>query len=326
MYICAISSAFPENRLNNEFLIRELGFSEEIVHGEHIEARSSILTIEYLKNTKNKRPIDSLNQGFASPTDLAFSAAEKVLSELGISIEEVELVLAATTTQLETIPSESQRLMQRYSRKVPAYDLGGANNPFAAFLQFLDSFKEELLPKYTLCVCTETPTRFINYSNGIEGVYFGDAAFAMIVSREVKGKAKLESVKQSLNLTAAELITIPQFGPLEANLPKFNEITNAQIAKSAKRLDTVLAGAVGYYLAWPDFTHELANRDTYLVNRLGLKNVVNLSVVRDCGYSLGAYVGVSLAAKWGELQGGSTVLAFSSDGGGSFAEVIFSVI
>lgn len=205
--------AHPPTEIDNGFL-ESLGTGLEsswIMDRIGIEARRTVLPLDYLRATHNRDPKLALEQLQQTPTELALEASQNALQQAGLTAAQVGMILVNCCTPLQTVPAEAQRLGHALGVKVRAFDVFGACPAFALHLQLLSAM-EQSLPEYTLCVSTATFTAVIDYSQGSDGAILGDGAAAWIVSpRDARG-LRVREARYDSDPTRCPAITLPRFG------------------------------------------------------------------------------------------------------------------
>lgn len=233
MYILAIESSIPENNISNGLL------SKLNIAGERspVSNRKSVLTADYINATGNKDVSKSLEIEQPDTTDLAIIAAKKAISNAGINAEEIGLILADTSSQLQFIPGESQRIGKELGLKIKAYDVGLSSAGIACHIDTLSSWKEDKLPHYTLSIGVHTPTRFVDFSQKdisasvLGASILGDCAVATIISNKPpKNSGKSLRLVNSTYITEPlkdSYITLPAYEHLTYDHTKFVEQAKA---------------------------------------------------------------------------------------------------
>ncbi len=193
LFIHGIGHFHPENRIDNRFL-ESLGIGttdEWIRERVGIESRRTVLSLDYLRETKNKNPTG--NHRFASYTnaETAAKAAQMALSRAGITASQVGLVIAGGCTPQYTTPAEACTIAAQLGIQCPAFDLNSACSSFAVQLHSLGMMREEALPEYVLVVNVENNTRWIDYEDKSSAVLWGDASTAAVISARHASRWKI---------------------------------------------------------------------------------------------------------------------------------------
>ena len=212
--IVSAGAAFPAQHISTQLLLElqpALG-SNPALKSCGVELRPTILDLTYLRETKNVDVWQSKQHLAQSANEIAVQAAQLCLERARIKPEEIGLIIGETGTPFETTPSEAQRVGKALGIKIPAYDVAAGSSSLIHYLALIDSWKEESRANYTLCVSTHTPTQRINYSQGVEGAYFGDASCAMLLSSRHDGGLGLRDVHFEMEYLDYDPICFPTYG------------------------------------------------------------------------------------------------------------------
>lgn len=147
-------------------------------------------------------------------TDLAFKAATRALEMAGLGAQELDLIIFATVTPDQTMPSSSCILQQKLGcRSIPAFDLSAACTGFVYALTVADQFVKTGMYKNVLVIGAEVLSRIMNYKDRETCILFGDGAGAFIVSRAAEGNdAQFLSSHLFAEGELGDLITLPGGG------------------------------------------------------------------------------------------------------------------
>jgi hypothetical protein len=183
IYLHGIGNAVPDNYLTNEDLVTKLDFKPVNIGNITSKSRATCLESDYLFNSKNLTPSDNLQSLIATPTDLCEIAVNKSVNDYQFNLADLGLIMGDTSSQLELIPGEAQRVGERLNLRVPAFDHGGASAGMVLGMEAVANWKLAMCPEFIMLVSVHTPTRFIAYNGNTEGVVFGDGAVATIISQ-----------------------------------------------------------------------------------------------------------------------------------------------
>jgi 3-oxoacyl-[acyl-carrier-protein] synthase III len=339
MRIISTGSALPQRVITNDFL-RGLGVSDEDLQRFPVERRPTVLPLDYIVSTLNREPKNtqmlvegptvledetsgSLAEGnvsvesslVESPTSLGVAALKDALCTGGISIEDVGLIVADTSSQLQTIPCESQRIAAHFGVKVASYDFSVSSCAFVNHLRTFSKWKPEKLPKYIACIWVHTPTRFIDFSQGLERVIFGDGASAAIIaSGSERAGWQLERTYYKNDVAHSEVITLPLFGHITCDFPR-------------------VKGLVGEHLRLLLKSYPPEDGDIFVLPPLGeLDGVLRefdlgpdrcFSMASDFGFCMGAYPGLVFAKGNERFHAAGRVRVLVAEPGFSFGEAVF---
>lgn len=114
--------------------------------------------------------------------DLAEAAARAALESAGIGVDEIDLIVVATTTPDKIFPSTACLLQQRLGNHgAPAFDVQAVCSGFIYALSVADRFVRTGGATTALVVGAETLSRIIDWSDRNTCVLFGDGAGAVVL-------------------------------------------------------------------------------------------------------------------------------------------------
>lgn len=117
-------------------------------------------------------------------SDLCYEAAIKALKNAGLTAQDLDLIIVATVSGDQVMPSTACVLQHRLGAKhIMAFDLSAACSGFVYGLSVADQFIRTGMYKNILVVGGEVLHRLVNYKDRETCILFGDAAGAWIVSR-----------------------------------------------------------------------------------------------------------------------------------------------
>lgn len=123
-------------------------------------------------------------------SDLATAAALSALDAAGISADQVDLIVLATTTPDRTFPATATAVQAKLG--VPggaAFDVQAVCSGFLFALATADSMLKSGLFKTAIVIGAETFTRILDWSDRGTCVLFGDGAGAVVVTAESEASA-----------------------------------------------------------------------------------------------------------------------------------------
>lgn len=123
---------------------------------------------------------------FAAPdetvADMATIAAQRALDNANLKIDDIDLIIVATTTPELDFPSVGVQVQGRLNaaRNIPAFDVRGACTGFIYALHCARAFFTAGMHQRIMLIGAEKMTRFIDWSDRSTAVLFGDGAGALI--------------------------------------------------------------------------------------------------------------------------------------------------
>ncbi len=168
--IIGTGSAVPEQVVTNDDLARFVDTSDE-----WIRTRTGI----------KERRIASAESG---TSDLAIQAAKEALINAGVSADELDIIILATSSADCCFPSgacEVQAAIGAY--KAAAFDLSAACSGFVYALNTIHGFFKAGIYRTGLVIGADTLSKLIDWNDRGTCVLFGDGAGAAVVRAEEKG-------------------------------------------------------------------------------------------------------------------------------------------
>ena len=122
-------------------------------------------------------------------SDLALAAARPAIDAAGISADDIDLIIVATTTPDKVFPSSACILQRKLGlEKIPAFDIQAACSGFVYALDVANRFIRTGGVENVLVIGAETMTRLIDWTDRGTCVLFGDGAGAIILqASDVEG-------------------------------------------------------------------------------------------------------------------------------------------
>lgn len=165
--IRGVGAYLPERVLSNDELSKTVDTSDE-----WIRQRTGIA----------RRHIAAANETTA---DLACSAALQALEHAGISVDEIDLVILATTTPDNTFPATATRVQARLGITAgPAFDIQAVCTGFIYALTQADNMIRLGQAKCALVIGAEIYSRILDWEDRGTCVLFGDGAGAVVLKAE----------------------------------------------------------------------------------------------------------------------------------------------
>lgn len=121
--------------------------------------------------------------------DMATIAAQRALENAKLTIDDIDLIMVATTTPELDFPSVGVQVAGRLGAKnnLPAFDLRGACTGYIYALHCARGFFTAGMHSRIMIIGAEKMTRFIDMSDRSTAVLFGDGAGALIFEHSSSG-------------------------------------------------------------------------------------------------------------------------------------------
>jgi 3-oxoacyl-[acyl-carrier-protein] synthase-3 len=121
-------------------------------------------------------------------SDLALEAAQRAIQSAGIQVNDIDLIIVATTTPDETFPSTATRVQARLNMLGgAAFDIQAVCSGFIYATSVADSMIRSGMAKTVLVIGAETMSRLLDWTDRATCVLFGDGAGAMILQAQDGG-------------------------------------------------------------------------------------------------------------------------------------------
>lgn len=140
-------------------------------------------------------------------SDLALHASKAAISSVKIKVEDIDLIIVATTTPDLTFPSTATILQAKLGAKNAfAFDVQAVCSGFVYALNIADNFIKSGQAKNALVVGAETLSRIVDWSDRNTCVLFGDGAGAVILQATQEKNSGILSSKLNSDGTLADIL------------------------------------------------------------------------------------------------------------------------
>lgn len=120
-----------------------------------------------------------------SPATLGADASRKALEMAGVSVEDIDLILVATTSSMQRVPTVSCQVQNLIgASKAAAIDIGAACAGFMTALTVADAYLKSGNFKKILVIGTETLSDMVDWTDRTSCILFGDGAGAVVVDAQ----------------------------------------------------------------------------------------------------------------------------------------------
>ena len=126
-----------------------------------------------------------LIQDGESTCDMAVKAAQDAIDDAGISVDDVDLIVVATSTPDKTLPSCAMMVQgQLGCRRAFAFDINAACSGFVYSISIVDSLIRTGQVNTALLIGAESMSKIVDWSDRSTCVLFGDGAGACVFRGE----------------------------------------------------------------------------------------------------------------------------------------------
>jgi len=162
--ITGLGSYLPEQVVTNEDFAKRLDTSDE-----WIRTRTGIRERHYAAPDE-------------ATSDLATAAGRAALKDAGLTADDVDVIIVATTTPDHPVPATAPIVAARLGRTCTAFDLNAACSGFVYGLQVGAGMAAG--GSTVLLIGAETLTRYVDPDDRSIAVLFGDGAGAVVLQRD----------------------------------------------------------------------------------------------------------------------------------------------
>jgi 3-oxoacyl-[acyl-carrier-protein] synthase III len=214
VYLHGLGHCHPATEITNQFLEDlDIGTTDAwITERVGIHSRRTVLTLDYIRQTKNADPRASVEARSCDQVELASKAAEIAIARSGLSASNIGLVIGGSSAPDYVTPAEACAVAARLGIEAPAFDIASACTSFFVPLHLLSMMDASRTPEFVLIVVPETLTCTVDYRDRSAAVLWGDAAAAAVVSTRVRGRAEILGTTLGSNPAAFEKVTVPRQG------------------------------------------------------------------------------------------------------------------
>ena len=163
--ITGVGSYLPINKCSNENLSNFVDTSDE-----WISKRSGIKNRHFV--TDNEKT-----------SDMSFFAANKAIENAGISKNDVDLIVLATTTPDNTFPSTATLVQKKLEINAVSFDIQAVCAGFVFALSVAKSMMTEGNYKNCLVIGADSMSKLLDWKDRSTSVLFGDGAGAVILQK-----------------------------------------------------------------------------------------------------------------------------------------------
>lgn len=164
--ITAIGTYVPDDKLTNEDLEKLVDTNDEWI----------------IQRTGMKERRIAGHDEFTS--DLCIKAVENLIKTYEKNVDDVDLIIVATSTPDFSFPSTASRVQEAFQMKqTGAFDLNAACSGFAYALTVANGMITSGVNKKILVIGAETLSKAVNYGDRTTCILFGDGAGAVLIER-----------------------------------------------------------------------------------------------------------------------------------------------
>ncbi|MFA4915989.1 MAG: 3-oxoacyl-[acyl-carrier-protein] synthase III C-terminal domain-containing protein [Syntrophales bacterium] len=325
LYLHGVGHFHPENIITNQFLVDlDIGTTEEwIIERVGIQTRHTVLSLDYIKTTKNRDPRGAREASLYTHAQTGAAAALLAIERAGIKKEDIGLVIAGSSVPDYVTPAQASVVAAELGVDAPCFDLHCACATFAMQINVLDRMRPEALPPFVLIVQPESVTHAMDFSDRRAAVLFGDGSAAAVVSSSVPSRRTVIASDCGSNPAKWDAVMVPRmdFFSQEGSL-----VQGFAIRKTTELLSMMQSSIQRNYGRFKFIGHQ-ANMGMLqtVCDRIGINECDHWQNVVEYGNTACAGAPSVLSQHWDELQPGDHVAIAVVGGGLTWAHVLLRV-
>jgi len=329
--ITGTGSAFPEKRLTNDEIARELTRFGLETGDQWIRERTGIV----------ERRISRVDNEAETNSSLGARAAQEALEMAGRKPDDIDQIIYATCSPDTILPSTACWLQQKIgAEKAWAMDINAACSGFVYGVVTAEQFIRSGHSKTVLVVGAEVLSSFVNWHDRTICILFGDGAGAAVVEQvPARSKQRIISSYLSSDGRLSKLLYIPAGGSnMEVTPERYAQNLNKMRMNGREIFKVAVRTLSECALRTLEQCHMPAVRLDWLVphqanlriieamaNRLGFPMEQVIINVNRYGNTSAATIPTALdeAIRDGRIQEGQTVLADAFGAGLAAGALLF---
>ena len=176
--IAGVGYSVPQTVITNEDLTKLYDTSDEWIY-----SRTGI---------KERRIVSGNESAF----ELGVQAAKNALDKSGIKLEEIEMIIVATSAPSQLYPAMGCRIQTALEipNNIPAFDITAACSGLIYALSIARGYIASGMYKNILLVATDNNSKLLDWSDRTCSILFGDGAGAMVVTASDDGVDDIISI------------------------------------------------------------------------------------------------------------------------------------
>lgn len=193
--IAGVGYSVPETIITNDDLTKLYDTSDEWIY-----TRTGI---------KERRVVS----GEENAIDLGFKAAQNAIAKAKIKVEDIDLIIAASSAPPDLYPAMACRIQEKLgSKNIPAFDVTAACSGLIYTLSMAKAYISSGIYKTVLIIAADNNSRLCNWEDRSVSILFGDGAGAMVVTQSDDGVDDVLAIDIRADGSIGEYITLPLTG------------------------------------------------------------------------------------------------------------------
>ena len=324
IYLHGIGHFHPENVITNRFLEElEIGTDEAwIMERVGIRERRTILSLDYIRQTKNRDPRAAHEASCYSNAQTAAAAARMALDRAGLAPSDIGFVMSGCSAPAWSSPAEAAMVAAELGIEAPCLDVNSACTTFGMQIDLLSRMAADRLPPFVLICQPENLTRSIDFSDRSTAILLGDGSAAAVVSASVKARAAFGESCCGTNASAWMKVAIPLMGHFRQEGHAVLGFAIRRMTESVRCLKSSLAGGGRFRFVG----HQLNLGALRTVcERAGIAEEEHWYNVDEFGNTGCAAAAAILSQRWEELRPGDRVAVCLVGAGLTWVHLLLTV-
>lgn len=189
--ISGLGKAVPKHAVSNEALCEHIDSSDEWIFSRTGIRSRRVVTEETM-------------------TSLSVMAAGQALLESKLAKEQIDLVIVATATPDNMMPSTACEVARQLGiEHASCFDLSAACSGFIYSSQVAISMLRSGMKKKALVIGSESLSRFLNYEDRSSCILFGDGAGAVLYEAVSPAENEILAISTGSRPEGSQMITLP---------------------------------------------------------------------------------------------------------------------
>jgi 3-oxoacyl-[acyl-carrier-protein] synthase-3 len=204
----------PENEITNRFLEDlDIGTNDEwIMERTGIRTRRTALSLDYIRDTRNRDPRGAIEAAEISNAKMGARAAKMALARAGVDVADVGLLIGGGCAPNTVSPAEACNIGAELGVQAASLDINSACSSFIAGIYMLSLMDPAKLPPIVLLVTAEPMTGTVDYTDRSSAVLWGDGALAAVLSTKSAGRASLIAQTLTTDPVGHDKVVVPRLG------------------------------------------------------------------------------------------------------------------
>lgn len=193
--IAGVGYSVPESVITNDDLTKLYDTSDEWI---------------YTRTGIKERHVVS---GEESAIDLGFKAAQNAIAKAKINVEDIDLIICASSAPPDLYPAMACRIQAKLGIKnIPAFDVTAACSGLIYTLSMAKAYISSGMYKTVLIIAADNNSRLCDWDDRSVSILFGDGAGSMVVTASDDGVDDILALDIRADGSIGEFITLPLTG------------------------------------------------------------------------------------------------------------------